>query len=483
MSNIEPVNKKTAVKNSIWKLLESFLSKGISMIVTIVIARLLLPEAYGVIALTNVYIHLSDILIQAGFSTALIRKKNVTNDDYSTVLGLSLLSAIFLYSLIFVLSPTIANIYETPVLSPVLRVVSISLFSQAFGAVRTSVITREMKFKVLFICTVISNIISGLIGITIAITNATVWALVAQQLSQQFILTIALYIAIKIHISLKISRQSIKELLKPSMKILTSSFLSFAGDSLFSLAIGKVYSLEQLGYYEKGGQLPRQFSLYTFSAVSSVFLPIFASYQDDNNKLNDVFSRVISVSCYVIFPLMAFLSMTATPVITLLLTEKWLPAVPILRWSCLYYLATPILLAHVQLHFAIGKNETRIKAEIFRIVLMLIAFAILFYFNASIIVITAALSIIQFIVVLFITYETKKATGYKVISSIKDLVPTLISTILMCIAVFFISRLNIGVLVLLIIETLVGMIVYFSSSLFLKNKALSEFLHIIRISK
>ena len=142
----QKVDKNTAVKNSIWKLLESFLSKGISMVVSIILARILMPEDYGVIALTTVFINLTDILIQAGFSTALISKETVNEDDYSTVLGISIISAIILYCILFVCSPFIAEVYDTPVLVPVLRVISLALFLQAFAAVRTAVVSRNMQF-------------------------------------------------------------------------------------------------------------------------------------------------------------------------------------------------------------------------------------------------------------------------------------------------------------------------------------------------
>ena len=200
----QKVDKNTAVKNSIWKLLESFLSKGISMVVSIILARILMPEDYGVIALTTVFINLTDILIQAGFSTALISKETVNEDDYSTVLGISIISAIILYCILFVCSPFIAEVYDTPVLVPVLRVISLALFLQAFAAVRTAVVSRNMQFKVLFFCTLISNFVSGIMGIAAAFCGLGVWALVLQQLYQQFLLTDNLFITVKMIIMFSI---------------------------------------------------------------------------------------------------------------------------------------------------------------------------------------------------------------------------------------------------------------------------------------
>lgn len=478
----QKVDKNTAVKNSIWKLLESFLSKGISMVVSIILARILMPEDYGVIALTTVFISLTDILIQAGFSTALISKERVNEDDYSTVLGISIISAAILYCILFACSPFIAEVYDTPVLVPVLRVISLTLFLQAFAAVRTAVVSRNMQFKVLFFCTLISNFVSGIFGIAAAFCGLGVWALVLQQISQQFLLTATLFVTVKMKIKFHISKQSVMEIVPFSFKVLTSSLLSFVGDSLYSIAIGKFYSLKDLGYYDKGGQFPRQFSLYTFSAVSNVFLPVFASYKEDYSKLNDIFRRVVNVSCYIIFPLMAGICVAAEPFISLLLTDKWLPCVGILRWFCLYYAATPILLANVQIHFAIGRGDTRIKTETMRISLMIFMFIIFIAVRAPIEIIVAGLSVIQVLISAVIMLETQRATGYKIKNSVTDILPTLISVIIMCIGIYAVSLTKINNnFVLFVLETIAGASVYLISSALSRNRALQELLDMIKL--
>lgn len=483
MGTLQRVNKNTAVKNSAWKLMESFMSKGVSMLVSIVLARILLPEDYGVIALTSVFINLTDILLQAGFSTALVSKEKVTDDDYSTVLGISLIGAVVLYIILFLCSPIIANIYKTPVLENVLRAISLTLFCQAFAAVRIAIVSREMKFKVLFFCTMISNIVSGILGIVFAVLGFGVWALVLQQLLQQFLLTVILFMTVRIKVKLFISKKSINEILPFSLKVLVSSLLSFIGDSFYSVAIGKFYSMENLGYYEKGIQFPRQFSLYTFSAVSGVFLPVFAAYKDNYQKLNEIFRRVINVSAYIIIPLMVGLSITARPFIVFLLTDKWIPCVWILRWFCLYYIATPIIQANVQLHFAVGKGEARIKTEIMRIIMMLILLVIVIKANVSIEIIAASLAVIQVVIAIFISVETQRLTGYRILNSVIDAVPTMLSTILMCLGIYFLSMVlkTNNSFILFIVEVFGGMFIYWISSIIFQNKAYCEVIDMVRI--
>lgn len=480
MENIESINKTTAVKNSVWKLIESFSSKGISMVVSIILARLIAPEVFGIIALTSIFLNLTDILIQAGFSTTLIRKESVNDEDYSTVLGISIISSTVLYLIIFINAPVIAGIYKTPQLTPVLRVISLMLFCQAFAAVRTAAVARAMMFKTLFFCTIISNIISGVLGIVLALLGFDVWALVAHHLCQQIVLTVLLFVTVHIKFKFKISKRSVQEIMPPSLQILSSSLLSFFGDSLYSVAIGKVYSMEDLGYYDKGSLFPRSFSLYTFSAVSSVFLPVFSSYQNDFSKLNEIFRRVLNVSCYVIIPMMAGLSMVAEPLISVILTDKWLPTVDIFRWNCLYYAVMPVFLANVQLHFAIGKNETRIKAEMIRISLMILMFIVLMFAKASIATIVAALAGIEIFITAFIMFETSRVTGYRVLDTITDIIPSILGAALMCIAVYYVSYLSFSNLILLIVEILVGMLVYWLASVILKNKAYHECIGLVK---
>ena len=477
---MKEITKASAAKNSIWKLLESFLSKGVSMLVSIVLARILLPVDYGIIAFTSVFINLSDTLIQAGFSTALIRKEKVDEKDYSTVLGISIIMAFFLYIVIFLSAPIISNFYNEPLLVNVLRVIALSLFFQAFASVRTAVVSREMKFRVLFICSMVSHVLSGIVGIAIAYLGFGVWALVIQQLAQQFILTVSLFIAVKMKVKFKIYKESAKELVPFSIKVLTSSLLSFFSGSICNLVVGKTHSMTDLGYYEKGALFPQNISLYTFSAVSNVFLPVFTSVQNDRERLSNVFQRVLNVSMYIILPMMAGLCMVAEPLISVVLTDKWLPATWILRWSCLYYVMTPMLLAHVQLHFAIGKSDTRIKVEFYKLIITILALVGLFFTKLSINYVAAVMALIQVSTVVLITIETKKAIGFDILLMVKNLSKTIIAMLIMTVVVFAVGRIEMTNFLKLILEILAGGVAYLAASVVLRASAFSEIIGLIK---
>lgn len=477
------ISKGSALKNAIWKMVESFAAKGVSMVITFVLARLLDAEAYGIVGLTGIFLQLSDILVQAGFSTALIRKPQVTDKDYSTVFFISLGTATVMYTAIFFGAPIIANFYETQELTAVLRVLGLSLFMGATGSVRGAVIARAMKFRVTTICNLVSSIVSGVVGIILAAMGFGVWALVAQSLIGSFLGMVLLFIVVKIKIKPLFSMESLRDLLPPSLKILASSLLSFTGDSVYGAAIGKVYSVEQLGLYSKGEQLPRQFSLYTFGAISSVFLPVFASYQEDYKQLNQVFRRVVNICLFILVPLMAGLCVTGDHVITLLLTEKWVSATPILRWACLYYLATPMLLANVQLHLAIGRAGTRARVEMKRLTLLLVSFVVLMFVKAPVEMIMATRAGIEAVIAISMFLETRKATGYRIRWTLVDLLPTLVAAGLMCIAVILCRMLPLSTVPMLGVEVLAGVAVYVMVSLLLKNKAFFEALSMVKALK
>lgn len=474
------ITKASATKNSIWKLMESFLSKGVSMLVSIVLARILLPDDYGIIAFTSVFINLSDTLIQAGFSTALIRKEKVNERDYSTVLGISILMAFFLYTIIFLSAPMISRFYKEPLLINVLRVIALSLFFQAFASVRTAIVSREMKFRVLFICSVVSNILSGIVGIVIAYLGFGVWALVFQQLAQQLLLTVSLFIGVKMKVNFMICKESAKELVPFSAKVLVSSLLSFFSGSICNLVVGKTHSMTDLGYYEKGSLFPQNISLYTFSAVSNVFLPVFSSVQNDRRRLNSVFQRVLNVSAYIILPMMMGLCMVAETLISIVLTDKWIPATWILRWSCLYYIMTPILLAHVQLHFAIGKSDTRIKVELYKLMVTILALVGLFYTKLSINYVAAVMALIQVSTVVMITIETKKAIRFEISLMLRNISKTIIATSVMSLVVFGVGRIELTNILKLILQILVGGVTYLAASIVLKIDAFYEIIGLMK---
>lgn len=480
------INKRKFAVNAMWKILESFSSKGISMVVSIILARMLLPSDYGLLALTTVFTNLSDVLIDGGFSTALIRKEKVDEYDYSAVFSVSSSISVILYGILFVVAPYVANYYASEELTKVLRVVGLTFFIQAFSAVQNGIVIRNMQFKLLFACNTTASIISGILGIGAAYFGLGVWALVIQRLSQQGMLTTLLLYRVKWKIQWRFDIHRIKEMLTFSIGVVGASLLNYLGGSLYSVAIGKKYSVTDLGYYDKGNQLPMQFSLYTFGAMSNVLLPTISSCQTDLERVKKIIRKVVGMTSFLIMPMMAGLAMISTELITLLFTDKWLPSVPVMRCACLYYIATPYMLINVQVFLALGHSKLRVKTEIIRLILMATGLGVFgFALNCSMNQLAFVGAIIAVLVSLATYYETRKLIGYSVKEVISDMWKSTIGSVVMCLALLIFASVNQmeSTAITLIAKVIIGGFVYGALVFLLKMPERNDVLELFRRRK
>ena len=487
---MEKFTKKQVVSGALWKIIEQFSAKGISFIVSLVLARLLLPDDYGLIALTAVFTNFSDILIDSGFSTALVRKKDVDDYDYSSVFCVSFSIATALYLVIFFSAPYISDFYGEPSLTAVLRVIGLTLFFQAFSSIRIAAVTRKMQFKLLFRCNCIATVCSGVVGILSAYFGAGVWALVIQRLTQQLLSTVLLLLFIKWKFIFKFRFDRLKEMMKFSSGVVASSFINYFGGSLYSLIIGKRYSVEDLGYYNKSSELSMQVSLYTFGAMSSVLLPTLASYQEDLERMKSIVRRVVSITAYLIFPMMIGLAMVSSELVTLLYTEKWLPIVPMMRFSCLYYTATPFMLINVQVFFALGRSSYRVKSELARLVMLIggiLIFSIGLNYNVYYLALVCA--VVEVLTVLVTYFYVRKMLNYRIKEYLGDLIVPILAAVCMAIGIFAVDFLLSSVLMIdtilwsLIFKVLFGVLIYLVLSMFLKIQGFNELLGFLKVFK
>ena len=477
------ITKNQFISGSFWKITETVAAKGVSFIVSLILARILSPDDYGIIAITTIFTNLSDVLIDGGFSTTLIRKKEVDELDYNCAFVASLSIAIVLYAVMFLFAPVIAEYYKEPILNSVLRVIGLVLFIQAFSSTRNAIIHRNMSFKLLFYCNVIGSVISGVIGIASALMGLGVWALVIQQLSQQLIVTILLFVKLHWKFECKFEWKRFKELFSFSIGVMGASLLSSIGSSLYNLVIGKIYSVKDLGYSDKGGQLPMQVSLYTFSAMSSVLLPTLSTYQDNMETFKRVQRKVVGMTAYMVFPLMIGLAVTSEDLIVVLLTDKWLPALWIMRFSCIYYIATPFYLVNIQVFYALGHGFKRIQFEVIRLVLLSIGFTVFSFGLKCNISQLAFINAIIACVISILTYmEVRKILLYKLNEAFADIYKSIIAAVVMGLFVIFANQIMdvIGFsssLLRVIIDVICGTIVYGGLSWILRIDAFLEIIN------
>ncbi|MGL5278332.1 MAG: lipopolysaccharide biosynthesis protein [Cetobacterium sp.] len=460
-------NLKTKVVSSlIWKLLERTGVQGVQFVTQIVLARLLSPKDYGVIAIIMIFIALANVFIQSGFSIALIQKKDTDDADYSSVFYLSLGLAGVLYVILYICAPTIANFYKMSELVNILRVLSLTLFLGAFNSIQNVFIAKTFDFKKQFFSSLIGIVCSGILGIVLAYEGFGIWSLVYQQLMNQLLICVVLLIIVKWRPRLLFSFERIKKLFIFGSKLLASSLLDTLYMNLTSLVIGKFYSPSMLGYYNRGNQFPQLIISNFNGAIQSVMFPTLVAEQHNRLRVKEIVRRSIVTSSYIIFPLMIGLVVISEPLIKLLLTDKWLECIPYLRIFCLSYALWPIHTANLQAINAIGRSDIFLKLEIIKKIIGLIILVISLKYGVFAIAIGV---LISGILASFINgYPNKKLLDYAYLEQIKDVLPSLILSSIMGVIIMLLSRFYLSNLILILFQILVGVAVYLGLSYSLK---------------
>lgn len=457
-------DKSKVLSSLVFKFLERCGYQGIAFIIQLVLARILDPSDYGVITILTVFIAVSQVFVQSGLNTALVQRKDTTEEDFTYVFWVSLIIAIFLYIILFISSPFIATFYKMPQLKFVLRVLSLILIPGAFNSIQNAKVQREMKFKQLLYCTIISAVVSGIVGISMACVGLGFWALVGQQLSNQIMICLSLMFFIKWHPKIKFNLERVKTFFSFGWKLLVSSLIDTIYQNLTNLVVGKKYSSETLGYYNRGNQFPNLFVTNINGSIQAVMLPALSKYQDDKSRMKNMMRRSIMTSSYILFPLLVGLAVCGKPLISLLLTDKWLPCIPYLRVFCFIYAFWPIHTANLQAINALGRSDKFLQLEIIKksygiITLLITVFC--FKSPMAIAIGTACTSVISCFVN---AHPNKKLLDYSYLEQMKDILPPMFLSLIMGGIVYTISLLQLNDVITLLIQIPVGIFIYWISS-------------------
>lgn len=450
--------KSQVISSLLWKLMERSGTQGIQFIVQIVLARLLQPENFGSIAIVMVFISLAQVFVQSGFNTALIQKKDADQEDFSSVFYLSLIVSTLLYILIYFSAPLIAGFYRDQVLTPVLRVLSLILFSGAFNSIQNAYIARNMMFKELFYSSLGAILVSGIGGIIFAYMGFGIWALVIQQLINQISITIIMWFTVKWRPKLVFSFKKVKKLFSFGWKLLASSLLNVLYMDLRTLIIGRVYTPSVLGYYNRGEQFPKVIVSNIDGSIQSVMLPTLSAHQDNKKRVKEMMRRSIVTSSFLIFPMMVGMAVVAEPLVKIVLTDKWLPAVPFLQIFCITYALMPIHTANLQAINAMGRSDIFLKLEIIKKIMGLIVLVISLPLGVYAI---ALGQVFSSIVSSFINaYPNKELLNYSYKEQWVDVMPSILISIMMGSIVYLFSYLNLRAWIMFVLQIIVGIIVY-----------------------
>lgn len=356
--------KNSVFSNMVWRFAERCGAQLITFVVSIVLARLLAPEDYGKIALITVFTTILQVFVDSGLGTALIQKKDSDDLDFSSVFYFNFIVCLVLYAGMFFVAPFIAKFYEDISLTPIVRVISLTIIISGVKGIQQSYVSKNMLFKKFFYSTLGGTIFSAILGIYLAYAGAGVWAIVAQQLSNTTIDTFILWITVKWRPKKLFSWKRLKKLLSFGWKMLVSALLDTIYTNIRSLVIGKMYSSADLAFYNQGDKLPSVIVNNINTSIDSVLLPTLAKEQDDRERVKNMTRRAIKISTYIMAPLMMGLAFCATSVVDLVLTEKWLPCVPFLQIFCITYMFYPIHTANLNAIKAMGRSDLFLKLEI-----------------------------------------------------------------------------------------------------------------------
>ena len=446
--------RNKAVKGVGWSFADNLLGQGVMFLVGLVLARLLCPEDYGLLAYLTILISISNSLVDSGFSNALIRKSDVKDIDYNTTFITNLLVSTSIVAVLYFTAPVISIFFERAELTALIRVMSLIVIINALSLIQKTRLTKNVDFKTQTKASLISSISSGFVGIGMALYGCGVWSLVGQQLARQLHYTLFLWIFTKWYPKLQFSMNSFKELFGFGWKLLVSGLIDTVWREIYQIVIGKCYSPATLGQYTRAQQFGSVFSSNLTSIVQRVSYPVLSEVQNDKERLKSGYQKVIKVTMLVTFVLMLGLAATAEPVVVTLIGKQWLPAVPMLQIICLQMMLYPLHALNLNMLQIQGRSDLFLKLEIIKKIIA-IGPLLLGVFIGVYWMLIGSVCIGFFAYYLNARYSGT-FLGYSIKEQITDILPSFGIALMMALVVYAISFIDLSSILLLFIQLVVG---------------------------
>ena len=476
--NQSKITAESTTSNFLWRFMERCGAQGVTFIVSIVLARLLDPKVYGTVALVTVFTAILQVFVDSGFGNALVQKKNADNIDFSTVFFFNITVCTALYLIMFFCAPLIASFYKMPELTPVVRVMSLTLIISGVKNIQQSYVSKNLLFKKFFFATLGGTIGAAFIGIGMAYAGFGVWAIVAQNLFNQLVDTIILWVTVKWRPQLAFSFKRLKGLFSYGWKLLVSSLLDTGYNNLRQLIIGKLYTAKDLSFFNKGQSFPNMIVTNINSSIDSVLLPTMSAEQDDKSRVRAMTRRAIKTSTYIMMPLMMGLAVSAEPLVSLILTDKWLPCVPFLRIFCFTYAFYPIHTANLNAIKAMGRSDMFLKLEIAKKAFGLVVLVSTMWFG--VIWMAYSLLLASLFSQIINSFPNKKLLEYGYIQQLKDMLPQIALSCVMGFCVYLLNYVRLPDIVILILQATVGAVLYITLSKVFKIESFEYVLNMLK---
>lgn len=473
----------SVVGGFLWSLAEKVGSQGIQFFVTVVLARLLLPEQYGIIAMTTIFMAISNLLIDAGFSTALIQKKDADDLDFNSVFIASSIVGAFIFLITYFIAPYVALFFKTEELTLVLRVMSISFFWSGYYSVLTAWVTKKMLFKKFFYRSIVANIVSGIVGIYMAYSDFGVWALIGQSFTAAIVGIVFLQLSIEWRPSLSFSWERTKALMSFGSKIFGASVIGTFFEQLKGLLVGRFYTPADLALFNKGVQLPKLINDNIGGSINRVLFPAMSQYANDREKIKEMTRKSIRISSYVSFFVMITICVICEPLVRLLFTDKWIECVPYMQLVCIQMMISIVSTANLQAMKAIGAGDMIIKLEIYKKPVFFIMTVIGVY--VSVYALAVTLPLYTFYATIVNMGPNSKLLNYSYREQLADLKAAVLLSIAILLVAVPISFFELDYKLIMVIQILLSTSVYWFLSymfkvegyLYVKDKITSIYKH------
>ena len=472
--------KKRVISGAVWKFAERILAQAVSLLVSIIIARLLDPSDYGVVSIVTVFFAFANVIISGGLNTALIQKKEADKDDYNTVFTISFVLAVVLYIVLFFSAPFVAKIYEQPILTSIIRVLGLSLPIYAFKSVVCAYISANLQFRKFFFATLGGTLVSAVVGIVLALKGFGAWALVAQQLTNSTIDTLILFLITKLRLSFKIASNRLKGLVRYGYKILLSSLLGVTINQINPLFIGLKYTSADLSFYTKGRSFPETLSSSMTYTISAVLFPALSKYQDEKERLLQYTRLYMKVASFIVFPVMLGFAGIAENFVLVLLGDKWLPAVYYIQIASIATMFDIVAAGNCETIKAMGRSDVFLKIEIIKKVGYFVTLILFLLFSSSPQVLAISLLVCTVIQVVVNSIPNRRLIGYKSIQQIMDIFPNFVIAMIMFFVVRIVGKIQMNAIAVLVLQIFIGVIAYLLIGIISKNKSISILLNTIK---
>lgn len=472
------INRKVITSNLIWRFLERFGAYIVSFVISVVLARILDPDTYGIVALMTVVITFLDVFVTGGFANSLIYDKNASEKDFNTLFIFNIVFSIALYLVLFFTAPLIANYYDKPILAWLIRVAGISLLINGIKNLQYAFVAKRLEFKKFFYATIGGTIVSGIIGVVLAFFGFGAWALVVQGVANHFIDSLILWFVIKWRPKIEFSFELFKKHFSFGWKILVYKIIYNISNSVRQLAIGKKYTDSDLAFYNRGKTYPNMIGQNIISSVNSVMYPVLAKTQDDKKRFNEILERSFKINSFVMLPICVGFFCVAETFIYLLLGSKWLPCVPYVKIFCVVVFLNSVEAIFSNGPMALGKSTASMILGILECVINIgllvgaIPFGVM-VIGYSMIISSAINCLIYFIYL-------HRLSGFSFFKCLGGSFDSFVSVVLMGVLVYSFAKIDLPFYVIFLLQIAVGVGSYYVLSKLFCNQALPYCLSLIK---